>query len=86
MQNAKIQNVTQLLEHAGVLDGAREVTFRVITGAAAILSLEDAREALIATYVGDEPLNQAHGFPTRLVAPTRRGYHWIKWMNQIVVS
>jgi DMSO/TMAO reductase YedYZ molybdopterin-dependent catalytic subunit len=74
------------LEQAGVAADAREVTARAATGAFATLSLDEARAALLATHVDTEPLNQEHGFPARLVAPTRRGYHWIKWTNELVVS
>jgi molybdopterin-dependent oxidoreductase-like protein protein len=85
-QNWRGTSVAELLERAGVDEGARQVTCRSVTGAFVVLPLAEAREALIATYVGDERLSDAHGFPARLVAPTRRGYHWIKWMGELVVS
>jgi hypothetical protein len=79
-------SVADLMARAGVAEDAREITCHAVTGAFATLSVEEAREALIATHVGNEALNEAHGFPARLVAPTRRGYHWIKWMSELVVS
>ncbi len=79
-------SVADLLGRAGIAGDAREVTCRAVTGAFVVLSVEEARGALIATHVGTETLNDAHGFPARLVAPTRRGYHWIKWMSEVVVS
>jgi hypothetical protein len=79
-------SVAKLLERAGAGGDARQVTCHGLTGAFAVLSMEEAREALIATRVGGEKLSEAHGFPARLVAPTRRGYHWIKWMSELVVS
>lgn len=79
-------SVAQLLERAGTRSDVQQVNFHALTGTFATLSVEEAREALVATHSGDQVLNQAHGFPARLVAPTRRGYHWIKWMSEIVVS
>lgn len=76
--------LTKLLERAGA-DLKRPVTVGAASGAFVILSATEADDALIATHVGDEPLNAAHGFPARLVVPTRRGYQWIKWIVRLDV-
>ena len=47
--------------------------------------LEQAEEILLATYVGDQVLNHSHGFPLRAVVPSRRGWHWVKWLTEIEV-
>ena len=47
--------------------------------------LDDARGLLLATHVGDEPLSHGHGAPCRLVAPGRRGFQWVKWVERIEV-
>jgi DMSO/TMAO reductase YedYZ molybdopterin-dependent catalytic subunit len=44
-----------------------------------------AEEILLATHVGDEVLNHVHGFPLRAVVPSRRGWHWVKWLTEIEV-
>jgi DMSO/TMAO reductase YedYZ molybdopterin-dependent catalytic subunit len=44
---------------------------------------DDARELLLATHVGDEPLSHGHGAPVRLVAPGRRGFIWVKWVTRV---
>ena len=47
--------------------------------------LEHARGLLLATRVGGEPLSHGHGAPCRLVAPGRRGFQWVKWVERIEV-
>jgi Oxidoreductase molybdopterin binding domain len=85
-QNWRGVSVGRLLDEAGLQADARQVTCVGVTGASVVLSVEEARDALIATQIGTETLTEAHGFPARLVAPTRRGYHWIKWMSELAVN
>jgi DMSO/TMAO reductase YedYZ molybdopterin-dependent catalytic subunit len=77
--------VGNLLDRAGVREGAGWVRFRSVTGYRWSLPLDEARDALLATHVGDEPLNHAHGAPLRLVAPGRRGFEWVKWIVAVEV-
>jgi len=75
----------RLLDRARPLAGAAAVLFRSATGYVTVLPLAEAREALLATHVGGEPLAHGHGSPLRLVAPARRGFQWVKWLEQIEV-
>ena len=77
--------VGTLLERAGVRESAGWVRFRSVTGYRWSLPLDEARDALLATHVGDEPLNHDHGAPLRLVAPGRRGFQWVKWVVAVDV-
>ena len=74
-----------LLDRARPLDGATAVLFRSTTGYFTVLPLTEARDAVLATHVGGEPLAHCHGFPMRLVAPARRGFQWVKWLDQVEV-
>jgi hypothetical protein len=44
---------------------------------------EEAPGLLLATRAGGLALDPGHGFPVRVVAPTRRGFWWVKWVDSI---
>jgi cytochrome b561 len=77
--------VGDLLDAAGVDERARWVQFRSVTGYRWSLPLAEARNALLATDVDGERLSHGHGFPARLVAPGRRGFQWVKWVEAVEV-
>jgi len=66
-------------------DGAAWVTVRSVTGYRWSLPLDEARGALLATHLSSERLDHGHGYPIRLVAPGRRGFQWVKWVDSIEV-
>jgi DMSO/TMAO reductase YedYZ molybdopterin-dependent catalytic subunit len=43
----------------------------------------EASALWLATHVADQPLDEGHGSPARLVAPGRRGFWWVKWVAEI---
>jgi DMSO/TMAO reductase YedYZ molybdopterin-dependent catalytic subunit len=77
--------VGRLLEQAAFDTDARYVSFIFVTSYRWSLALEEARGALLATHIDEEPLSHEHGFPLRLVAPGRRGFEWVKWITSIEV-
>ena len=78
--------VADLLGRAELLDSAASVTFTSVTGYYRRFSLEEAGRYLLATRVGGERLSHSHGFPVRLVAPGKRGFEWVKWIDRIEVN
>ena len=76
----------ELLEARGLAPDARELTVISVTGHRWPFPLADLRDALLATQVGGEPLAPDHGYPVRLVAPSRRGFQWVKWVGRIEVA
>jgi hypothetical protein len=77
--------IGRLLDHAVLHTDARFVSFISVTSYCWSLPLEEAREALLATHTEEEPLSHEHGFPLRLVAPSHRGFEWVKWITSVEV-
>lgn len=84
-----------LLNHAGVLDGARQVTFRgldqpVLPATPSMTKAIDiehalSAEPLIAWSMNGEDLPLLNGYPLRLVLPGYFGTYWIKHLSEIEV-
>lgn len=55
------------------------------TGYRRRLPLRDAGNLLLATSAAGQPLSDGHGAPVRLVAPGRRGFWWVKWVERVEV-
>ncbi len=77
--------VGDLLDRTGVTAEARYVRFVSVTGYRWSLPIEEARDAVLATHVAGDPLSHGHGAPLRLVAPGRRGFQWVKWVERVEV-
>jgi DMSO/TMAO reductase YedYZ molybdopterin-dependent catalytic subunit len=57
-----------------------------VTGYSRRFAPEDVDVLLLATHVGGAPLSRGHGAPVRLVAPGRRGFWWVKWVESVSVE
>ncbi|HJV04103.1 MAG TPA: molybdopterin-dependent oxidoreductase [Actinomycetota bacterium] len=66
-------------EHRSVLVGSA-------TGYHRRFPLRDLPRLLLATRVGGRPLSPGHGAPARIVAPGRRGFWWVKWVERVEVG
>jgi len=78
--------VGDLLDAADPDNAAAWVQFRSVTGYRWSLPLAEARDAILATHVDSERLAHGHGYPLRLVAPGRRGFQWVKWVESVRVT
>jgi DMSO/TMAO reductase YedYZ molybdopterin-dependent catalytic subunit len=75
--------VADLIPAAG---GARSLLVHSHTGYWVRLPIADLDHLLLATGAGGRPLSPGHGYPVRLVAPGRRGFWWVKWVDRIELS
>jgi DMSO/TMAO reductase YedYZ molybdopterin-dependent catalytic subunit len=78
--------VGDLLNAVDPADSAAWVQFRSVTGYRWSLPIEEAHDALLATHVDNRRLSHGHGGPARLVAPGRRGFQWVKWVEEVRVT
>ena len=79
----------ELLDRAGVADGARAVRFVSFDGAySESLTLDQARrdDVMVAYELEGEPLSSAHGGPARLYVAPMYGYKSLKWLGSIEVT
>jgi DMSO/TMAO reductase YedYZ molybdopterin-dependent catalytic subunit len=65
---------------------ARSLHVRSVTGYGRRFPVADLGRLLLATRVGGSVLDAGHGFPARIVAPGRRGFWWVKWVERIELS
>lgn len=90
--NAVWQGVplADLLDRAGVRDGATQVVGRSVDGWTAGFPTEvatDGRVAMVAVTMNGEPLPVKHGFPARLVVAGLYGYvSATKWLSEIELT
>jgi hypothetical protein len=76
--------LTRLLTQ--VPTGARSIDVVSSTGYRRRLPLADLDRIMLATHGAGQPLSDGHGGPVRLVAPGRRGFWWVKWVQRIEVT
>ena len=74
-----------LLDQAHLVPAAGLVRLRGVSGYSGDFTLLEAAEVLLAMQVGGQLLDHWHGYPLRAVAPSRRGWFWIKWLTEIEV-
>ncbi len=79
-QGVRIGDLLQTVQPVG---DVRFVRFISVTGYRWSLPIGEAQSALLAMRVGGETLTHGHGGPLRLVAPGRRGFQWVKWVQQV---
>jgi hypothetical protein len=75
----------EVVDRASPGDGAAWVTVHSVTGYRWSLPRSAVEDAVLATHLDGERLDHGHGYPLRLVAPGRRGFQWVKWVERVEV-
>jgi DMSO/TMAO reductase YedYZ molybdopterin-dependent catalytic subunit len=80
--------VSDLIAKSGPLDDAKIVIFHASDGYTTSLPLEYivSNDILMAYNMNDINLPKERGFPFQLVAESKWGYKWIKWITEIELS
>jgi DMSO/TMAO reductase YedYZ molybdopterin-dependent catalytic subunit len=82
--------LTELLDEAGVADGADQVLSRSVDNFTASTPLEtiyDGRDAMVVVGMNGEPLPLERGFPARLLVPGLYGFvSGTKWLSELNVT
>lgn len=78
-------NLADLLQ-ADQLAAAASIEVRSVTGYRRRFPSDEAGSLWLATAYQGEPLQAGHGAPVRLVAPHRRGFWWVKWVESVKLS
>jgi DMSO/TMAO reductase YedYZ molybdopterin-dependent catalytic subunit len=80
--------VKDLLDEAGILPIANTVIFYALDGYSTSLPLDFIidNNIMIAYKMNNVTLPPERGFPFQLVAESKWGYKWIKWVTAIEVS
>ncbi|WP_369017561.1 molybdopterin-dependent oxidoreductase [Thermatribacter velox] len=80
--------LSALFEKVGVLPEANTVIFYAVDGYTTSLPLDYIleRDIIIADKINGITLPPAQGFPFQLVAESKWGYKWIRWLERIELS
>ena len=81
--------LSYLLKQAGSAPNSiAHVTIRATTGYSITLSSDEVAnlDNMIALKAGGAPLTIDHGYPARLVAPSRAGEDWVKYVSRITCT
>ncbi len=80
--------LADLFAKSGIRSGAKTVIFRAADGYSSSLSYDDIRknDAMLAFRINGRTLDERRGFPFQVVAGTKYGYKWVRWVTAIELA
>ncbi len=80
--------LADVLTAAGPKPGVKTIIFRAADGYSTSLPYDDVDrlDLMLAARINGLPLDAMRGMPFQLVADTKQGYKWIKWLTSIELS
>lgn len=80
--------IADLLALAKPNDGVATLILHAVDGYSTSLPFEDVErlDLMLAAKINGRVLDEMRGFPFQLVAESKLGYKWIKWVNRIELS
>lgn len=80
--------LADLLALAKPKTGVRTVIFYAVDGYSSSLTYEDATrlDVMLAAKINGKVLDAKRGFPFQVVAESKLGYKWVKWITRIELS
>jgi DMSO/TMAO reductase YedYZ molybdopterin-dependent catalytic subunit len=80
--------VRQILAAAGVKPEAKTIIFKAVDGYSTSFPVEYIldNKIIMAHKMNNEVLRADRGYPFQLVAESKWGYKWIKWIEEIELS
>jgi DMSO/TMAO reductase YedYZ molybdopterin-dependent catalytic subunit len=80
--------LADILKPAMPQNGVKTIIFYAADGYSSSVSYNDARrlDVMLATKINGRVLDVRRGFPLQVVAESKYGYKWVKWLTRIVLS
>jgi len=80
--------VRDLINEAGLMSNAKVVIFHAYDGFSTSFPLDYilGKDMIMAYKINDVTIPPERGFPFQLVAESKWGYKWIKWITEIEIS
>ena len=79
-------SLADLLARSGMSETSERIEVVSVTGHRWTFDRRECEQAILATHVGGVSLSAGHGYPLRLVAPSLRGFLWIKWVGEVIAA
>jgi DMSO/TMAO reductase YedYZ molybdopterin-dependent catalytic subunit len=80
--------LSDLFAKSGVRSGVKTVVFHAADGYSSSLSFDDVKknDVMLAFKINGKTLNERRGFPFQVVANSKYGYKWVRWLTGIELT